>query len=160
MFARVGGELVQDQRQMHRRLRIEHEQRPRVRDPVVVGGANQDLFAHELHHVRTLHTGPGDERVSLCQRLNTAGEARDKSGGLLARTSDWVAIACTVASVFLTRCASSSVRTRCNFSARLGSVMSRPTFDAPTTFPDRSRRGDTVSDTSTPRPSLATPTVS
>jgi hypothetical protein len=39
-------------------------------------------------------------------------------------------------------------------------VMSRPTFDAPTTFPDRSRKGETVSDTSTRRPSFATRAVS
>ena len=66
---------MQDQRQVHRRLRIEHEQRPRTRDAVVVGGADQDLLAHELHHVRALHAGPGEERVRLCQGLKAAGEA-------------------------------------------------------------------------------------
>src|SRR5215467_15885998 len=38
-----------------------------------------------------------------------------KSVGLLARTSDWFAIACTVASVFLTRCASSSGQNALHF---------------------------------------------
>ncbi len=74
---------MQDQRQVHGRLRVEHEQRPRARDPVVVGGADQHLLAHELHHLRALHLAPGEQGVSLCQRLNTAGEARDKIGRAL-----------------------------------------------------------------------------
>ena len=45
-------------------------------------------------------------------------------------------------------------------SARFRSVMSRATFDAPTTRPSASRTGETVREMSSRRPSLATRTVS
>jgi hypothetical protein len=74
---------MQDQRQVHRRLRVEYEQRPRARDPVVVGSADEHLLVHQLHHISALHAGPGEERVGLCQRLEAAGEARYKIGRAL-----------------------------------------------------------------------------
>ena len=83
-----------------------------------------------------------------------------KSSGRFARRNDWLAIACTEASVFLTRWLSSSISRRCKASACLRSVMSRATFDAPTSRPDLSRTGDTVSEMSRRRPSLARRTVS
>jgi hypothetical protein len=43
--------------------------------------------------------------------------------------------------------------------ARFCSLMSRAIFDAPMTRPEQSRTGETVSDTSTSRPSLARRTV-
>src|SRR5262249_27895995 len=58
VFARVGRKLVQDQRKMQRRLRIEHERRTKAGNaPVAL--AEQHMLANEVIDLGALHSGFG-----------------------------------------------------------------------------------------------------
>ena len=83
-----------------------------------------------------------------------------KAPGLGSSRSDCRAMAWMMASVFLTRWLSSPRSRRCISSARLRSVTSRATFEAPTTAPALLRTGETVSEMKTRRPSFPMRSVS
>jgi hypothetical protein len=75
IFARVGRKLVQDQSQVQGGRWIEHERRSRAGDTVVVGTAEQNLLADEVHHLGASQLGLGQQIMRPCERLHTPAEA-------------------------------------------------------------------------------------
>ena len=159
MLARVGGELVQHQRQLHRDPRIEHHLGPGNRDRVRRALAEQHLLADE--RVRVAPCIPADQQVvGPGQRLDPPVEGGNESLGAGGAAHRLAGDRLDGRQRVLDPMIELVEEQRGSSSLRLRSVTSRATFEAPTMLPLLSRIGEMVSEMSIRRPSFAIRTVS